>query len=76
MKLYVFIIVMITEEFHCESGKILLSKGLSINHVSTFEGGGGRKMLTDAYVGKGGIPAMLRLTFRNQNNYLRIEIYV
>ena len=59
MKLYVFIIVMITEEFHCESGKILLSKGLSINHVSTFEGGGGRKMLMVADLGEGGVHKLL-----------------
>ena len=29
-------------------------KGTSINYVSIFEGGGGCKMLTDAYVGGGG----------------------
>ena len=34
-------------------------KGQSINYVSMFEGGGGHKMLTDAYVGEGGISKML-----------------
>ena len=31
----------------------------SLNYVSIFEGGGGRKMLTDAYVGEGGVSKML-----------------
>ena len=30
-------------------------KGPSINYVSMFEGGGGHKMLMDAYVGEGQI---------------------
>ena len=30
------------------------NKGPSTNYVSIFEGGGGRKMLTDAYMGGGG----------------------
>ena len=35
------------------------SWGPSINYVSISEGGGGHKMLTDAYVGEGGISKML-----------------
>ena len=33
--------------------------GPSINYVSMVEGGGGSKMLTDAYVGEGGGSEML-----------------
>ena len=33
--------------------------GPSLNYVSIFEGGGGQKMLTDAYVGEGGVSKML-----------------
>ena len=46
-------------ENHVVIGKIpppfAMHKGPSINYVSIFEGGGGQKMLTDAYVGEGGI---------------------
>lgn len=35
------------------------TKGPSINYVSMFEGGGGHKMLMDAYVGEGGKFEML-----------------
>ena len=34
-------------------------KGPSINYVSIFEGGGGQKMLTDAYIGEGSVFEML-----------------
>ena len=31
----------------------------SINYISIFEGGGGHKMLTDAYIGEGSVFEML-----------------
>ena len=36
-----------------------ITKGPSLNYVSIFEGGGGIKMLTDAYMGEGGVSKML-----------------
>ena len=36
-----------------------LTKGPSLNYVSIFEGGRGHKMLTDAYLGEGGVFEML-----------------
>ena len=38
---------------------ITAGKGSSLNYVSIFEGGRGHKMLTDAYLGEGGVFEML-----------------
>ena len=40
-------------------GWLGLTKGSSINYVSTFEGGGGIKMLMVADVGEGGVSDLL-----------------
>ena len=37
----------------------VIRKGPSLNYVSIFEGGRGHKMLTDAYLGEGGVFEML-----------------
>ena len=50
---------------------MFLLKELSINYFSTFEGGGGRKMLMVADVGEGGLPKKCFFIIYNFNVYVR-----
>ena len=58
IKIIEYMIVTITIFLTYEE-KFWLHKGPSTNYVSIFEGGGGHKMLTDAYLGEGGVFQML-----------------
>ena len=51
-----------------------MAKGSSINYVSTFEGGGGIKMLTIADVGEGGVSDLLMSAKKSYTNLPKIRL--
>ena len=51
-----------------------MAKGSSINYVSTFEGGGGIKMLMVADVGEGGVSDLLMSAKKSNINLAKIRI--